>query len=200
MLLWGTFGRGARVEVTLTVAHPPATSASQPTALPVLWTAPLKLHANTSLVVSGPSKLAATCEGPVLHPNGTSTDLVDACSVAEAQGIAVAVDSPTATDCLDALLAHRDGLVAAAKAAAGVNGSAVVELVQLPAALQWPPLVSPWPPENAATTACPSGDILAARHQECISCLWGRVTPGANGECPPSVCMPETYTGHQECT
>ena len=148
----------------------PAPSQS-PSDLPVIWTAPLKLQGNNSLVVSGPSKLGSTCEGPVHHARAVANSpaLVDACSIAEAQGVPVPAAQPTADDCLEGLLSHRDDLVAAA--------------VQLPEALQWPPIVVPWPPEGANNTNCASGGVQSARDpQECISCLWGTNALEPSGE------------------
>ena len=129
-----------------------------------------------------------------IRAGSNASTLVDACSVAEAAGISIAAAQPTADDCLEGILAHRDDLVAAASS--NVNGSAASTSVALPDALQWPPIIAPWPPEDTNSTACPSGEIRSARStQDCVSCLWGTDVMRASGEHATVSCIGPIHQG-----
>jgi hypothetical protein len=170
------------VELSLVVRNPlPGTS---PSKLPAIWTAPLKLQDNGRLAVSGPSKLGATCEEAVLQTASKKqmslSSLVDACSVASAEGINIPAEQPAADDCVNALISYRDALKM--QAAKTVNGKASRAAVQLPRALQWPPVIDARSSQDASSNLCPTGEIRSLRNsQECISCLWGTIVPTAAG-------------------
>lgn len=179
VLLWGSWKRNTRVEVTLSVRHPLAEES--PADLPILWTAPVMLQGNDSLVVTGPSKLGATCDGPMLHSSLSASRLLDACSVARSQGIDVPSGSPSGDDCVDAIQSHRDGM--SSGVGSGVNGTVAATAVQLPDALRWPPIVQPWPPQGTTDVTCGIGYIRSEQNpQECVSCLWGTEASDETGE------------------